>query len=325
VNLPTVVAAEVDEDVEPVVLHAGQVELSGLLAVPESPPRALVLALHGGGMTAGYFHGRAHPDLSLLRLGRDLGFSVLALDRPGYGRSRAFLPDGQSLTDQASTVFDALQACAATADVGAGVFVVGHSYGLKLALHLAAHPLGRTLLGIDGSGALYRYAPGLAPRDTSAESGGADRPEQSAPRSRRELFWGSDDLYPPATFAPGMRPLAPVPESESRESARWSDALPALAAEVRVPYQFTVAEQERWWQTGDEALAEYRALFTAAPSVTIQRQPATGHNISLSWAARSYHLRALAFAEQCLPRPTSRAGGPPPSSPGGRPGDRSQP
>jgi hypothetical protein len=35
------------------VLRGGSVELSGLLAEPETPPRALVLALHGGGMTAG--------------------------------------------------------------------------------------------------------------------------------------------------------------------------------------------------------------------------------------------------------------------------------
>ena len=35
------------------MLRAGSVELSGLLAEPETEPRALVLALHGGGMTAG--------------------------------------------------------------------------------------------------------------------------------------------------------------------------------------------------------------------------------------------------------------------------------
>jgi hypothetical protein len=117
-----------------------------------------------------------------------------------------------------------------------------------------------------------------------------------------------------------------MPATETRESASWTATLPALAAGVRVPFQFTVAEHERWWDTGDAALAEYQALFTAAPSVSIQRQPAAGHNISLGWAARPYHLRALAFAEQCLPRPTSRAGRrPTPSPPGGRPGERSRP
>ncbi|HEX4396099.1 MAG TPA: alpha/beta fold hydrolase [Trebonia sp.] len=120
------------------MLRAGSVELSGLLAEPATPPRALVLALHGGGMTAGYFHGRAHPDLSLLRLGHRLGFTVLALDRPGYGRSSSFLPRGQLLSEQADTVYGALDDFAARHATGAGVFVVGHSYGLKLGLFLAA-------------------------------------------------------------------------------------------------------------------------------------------------------------------------------------------
>lgn len=148
-------------DVDQVVLHARGIELSGLLAEPDETPRALVLALHGGGMTAGYFHGSPHPDLSLLRLGRALGFSVLALDRPGYGRSRSALPRGQKLQDQAATVFDALDDFAGAHDMGGDVFVVGHSFGLKLALHPAADPRGGALLGLDGSGAVYRYQPGL--------------------------------------------------------------------------------------------------------------------------------------------------------------------
>ena len=122
----------------------------------------------------------------------------------------------------------------------------------------------------------------------------------TASRSQRELFWGAESLYPPGTFAAGMRPVAPVPAMESLEGPRWPQLLPALAAEVRVPCQFTVAEHEQWWQITDAALAEYRALFTAAPSMIIRRQPGAGHNISLGWAARAYHLNALAFAEQCL-------------------------
>jgi hypothetical protein len=64
-------------------------------------------------MTAAYFHGRAHPDLSLLRLGRQLGFTVLALDRPGCGRSSGSLPRGQLLSEQAGAVYGALDEFAA--------------------------------------------------------------------------------------------------------------------------------------------------------------------------------------------------------------------
>ena len=284
------------------MLRSGSVELSGLLAEPETPPRALVLALHGGGMTAGYFHGGAHPDLSLLRLGRSLGFTVLALDRPGYGRSSASLPRGQLLSDQAGTVYGALDDFAARHAAGAGVFVVGHSYGLKLGLFLAAHPRGKELLGLDGSGSAYRFQPALDPAAAETELTADGSIGSYASRSPRELFWGSESLYPPGTFTRGMRPIASVPEIESEESARWPDLLPGVAAEVRVPFQFSVAEHEQWWRVTDADLAEYQALFTVAPHVVVRRQPAAGHNISLGWAARSYHLNALAFAEQCLLR-----------------------
>jgi len=284
------------------VLRGGSVELSGLLAEPETPPRALVLALHGGGMTAAYFHGRVHPDLSLLRLGRRLGFTVLALDRPGYGRSSARLPQGQLLGEQADTVYGALDEFAARHATGAGVLVVGHSYGLKLGLFLAAHPRGKELLGLDGSGAAYRYQPALHPGAADTELTADGSVAAYASRSPRELFWGSESLYPPGTFTPGMRPIAPVPELEAYQSALWPELLPGVAAEVRVPFQFSVAEHEQWWQVTDADLAEYQALFTAAPHLIVRRQPAAGHNISLGWAARSYHLNALAFAEQCLLR-----------------------
>lgn len=278
------------------MLHACGVELSGLLAQPSSEPRALVVALHGGGMTARYFDGRAYPDISLLRVGPSLGFSILALDRPGYGRSCSALPEGQSLREQAEIVFAALDDFGLTHALGSGVFVIGHSYGLKVGIALAAHRRGDGLLGLDGSGAVYRYRPGLQPAPPGADT----EPSNFATRSPRELFWGSESLYPPGTFAPGVRPIAPVPSIESAESAGWPELLPALAAEVRIPFQFTVAEHEQWWETGDEAIDEYRALFTSAPTVSVRRLPHAGHNVSLGWAARSYHLSALAFAEQCL-------------------------
>jgi len=197
-------------------------------------------------------------------------------------------------------VYGALDDFAARHATGAGVFVVGHSFGLKLGLFLAAHPRGKELLGVDGSGAAYRYEPALHPAAAQAELGADGSVAGYASRSPRELFWGSESLYPPGTFTPGMRPIAAVPEIESRESALWPELLPGVAAEVRVPFQFSVAEHEQWWQVSDADLAEYRALFTAVPRLVVRRQPAAGHNISLGWAARSYHLNALAFAEQCL-------------------------
>ena len=65
-------------------------------------------------------------------------------------------------------------------------------------------------------------------------------------------------------------------------------------------HQLTVADHEPWRQVTDTALNEYRALFTSVLSMVVRRQPEAGHNISVGLVARSYHLSALAFAEQCL-------------------------
>jgi pimeloyl-ACP methyl ester carboxylesterase len=142
-----------------ITLDAGGLPLSGLLGEPDpTPPRAVVVALHGAGMNAGYFDARTHPGLSLMELGPSLGFTVLAIDRPGYGISAACLPEGQSLADQAVAVRGALDDFAAGHPVGAGFLFLAHSFGGKVALTAAADLAGGSLLGVDISGCGQRYA-----------------------------------------------------------------------------------------------------------------------------------------------------------------------
>ncbi|MER5208671.1 alpha/beta fold hydrolase [Streptomyces sp. NPDC002825] len=277
--------------VRPIVLDAGGIPLSGLLSEPaHTPPRAVVVALHGGGMNSGYFHGQAHPDLSLAVLGASLGYTVLALDRPGYGASAARLPEGQPLADQASTLHGALRDFTSRHASGAGVFLLAHSYGGKLALTAAAHDAGAGLLGLDISGCGHRYA--VAPDEL--------------PNTRRHGHWtrnwGALRFYPPNTFGSSGALVAPVPAQEQRDSRRWQEVFPDVASRVRVPVRLTFAAYESWWHHDEETLADLTARFTAAPRVLVDRQPDAGHNISLGWAARSYHLRALAFLEDCLAR-----------------------
>ncbi|MFD8465518.1 alpha/beta hydrolase [Streptomyces cyaneofuscatus] len=274
--------------VRDVVLDAGGIPLSGLLAEPPgTPPRAVLVALHGGGMRAGYFDSRACPGMSLLELGSALGCTVLALDRPGYGLSAAALPEGQTLAEQTATVGKALTAFARSHPTGAGFFVVAHSNGGKLALSLAARDHGRALLGLDISGLGQRFAVDV-PRLPCAESRGDWR-----------RHWGSVRLYPPGAFAQGRGLVAPVPSRESDEGPRWPLLYPGIAAGVRAPVRLTFAEQEQWWHHDDEAVAAMTGLLTAS-RVTVARQPDAGHNISLGWAARAYHLKVLSHLEDCL-------------------------
>jgi pimeloyl-ACP methyl ester carboxylesterase len=274
--------------VRPLLLESAGLTLSGLLAEPaDGPPRATVVAVHGGGMRAGYFDGQADADLSLLTLGARLGFTVLALDRPGYGRSAAQVPDGLTLEEQADVLAGAFEAFAGRYAVGRGFFLLAHSYGGKLALSSVARTPG--VLALDASGVGHRY--------------GIDPAEHR--RLRRHLEWehnwGPLGLYPPGTFRAAEALIAPIPVREAAEVPRWPRTFEELAPRIDIPLRLTFAEHETWWRTEDPDIAEMTSRLTGAPVLRVERQPGAGHNISLGRAARSYHLRALAFFEECLP------------------------
>ncbi|CAM5636485.1 Alpha/beta hydrolase family protein [Streptomyces sp. KS_5] len=275
--------------IRPITLDAAGLTLSALLAEPaHGTPRATVVALHGGGMSAGYFDGRSHPGQSLLGLGARLGYTVVAVDRPGYGASAGALPDGQRLAEQADALHAALDDLALRHDTGAGLFLLAHSYGGKLALTAAAGERGGGLLGLDVSGLGHRYA--VTPRELPDERG----------HGHFSRNWGKLRLYPPGTFRDSDTLVAPMPAREREEAPRWPEAFASLAARIRVPVRLTFAEYEAWWRHDDDTLAALRAEFGGAPRVVVDRLPGAGHNISLGWAARSYHLRALGFLEECL-------------------------
>ncbi|MFG2695380.1 alpha/beta hydrolase [Kitasatospora sp. NPDC048407] len=283
-----------------ITLDAAGVPLSALLAETPAPPRAVIVAIHGGGMSAGYFDSRARPGLSLLTLGAELGYTVLAIDRPGYGASAEHLPDGQGVLDQADTLNAALADFARDRDIGGGFFLLAHSNGGKLALAAGARTGEHPLIGLDISGLGSRLA--VEPHQMPGSDGhGAWR-----------KHWGALRLYPPDAFRLGRSLVSPVPTREAQEGPLWPELYPGLAELVRVPVRFTFAEQEQWWHFDEDAIAALRRPL-AAPRVAVDHQPDAGHNISLGWAARTYHLRALAFLEECLlaqdaapPRPVRR-------------------
>ncbi|MFI9645230.1 alpha/beta hydrolase [Streptomyces sp. NPDC052040] len=279
----------------PLTLDAAGVTLSCLLAEPpDGRPRATVVAVHGGGMTAGYFDGQAHPDLSLLTLGARLGFTVLALDRPGYGLSAGQLPAGQTLAEQAEVLDTVMEDFARQHPTGAGFFLLAHSYGGKLALVTAAHHPRLLALDVSGCGHRYDIEPDELPQVLGRSSWGRN--------------WGPLRLYPPDTFRSLGALVAPMPTREAEEASRWPGLFEEVAPRVRIPVRMTFAEHEAWWLHGERDIAEITALLSAAPVLRIGHQPDAGHNISLGWAARAYHLRALGFFEECLAARQARRG-----------------
>ncbi len=98
-----------------------------------------------------------------------------------------------------------------------------------------------------------------------------------------------------------------MPPREQAEALQWPRRFPVAAAAVQVPVRLTFAEkQELWWHHDEDTVADLAAHF-ASLSAAVDRQPGAGHNISLGWAARTYHLRAFAFFEECLARRAPRA------------------
>ncbi len=276
------------------LVDTGETWVSGLVALPRDgdAPRALVVAVHGAGMHAGYFHATTAPGLSLLELGSRLGYAVWAPDRPGIGASADLGADRITLAAQASILLDAIDAFSATHALGGGVVLVGHSYGLKVAWAMAAAGRLASIIGVDGAGSGIRYAFGWS------ADGTRDEPRSVA--GDRGPPWGPARLYPPGTFTRAALPLHEMPPEQVAEGPRWPDDFRAMGARIRVPLRLTFAEHERLWLTDGEHVEELRAVLHNASSLTVERLPGAGHNTSLGWAARAYHLKVLAFAETCL-------------------------
>jgi pimeloyl-ACP methyl ester carboxylesterase len=278
--------------VQPRVVIVDGVPMSALVAEAANPS-AVIVAIHGGGTTALYFDCPGHPESSLLRAGAAAGFTVVAIDRPGYGSSAPY-PEEVALPERRTQLaYSGVDRILGDRPRGAGLFLMAHSGGCELGMRMAADERGADLLGIELAGTGRHYHP--AAKDI-LKTATRDR----RPAGLRELLWHPTELYPPevlggATVYPGAPPY------EDMMVSNWArQDFPALAPAVRVPVQFSVAEHEKVWQSDDAALTAIAGLFSGAPRFQINPQPGAGHNISLGHTAAAYHLSVLSFAQECV-------------------------
>ena len=260
----------------PRVVLVDGVPMSGLVA-EAADPRAVVVAFHGGASTAAYFDCPGHPRLSLLRIGAALGYTVVALDRPGYGASAPY-PDAIARPDRrVALAYGAVDKILGANPRGAGLFLLAHSAGCELAVRMAADERAEhaALIGLELAGTGLQYADD-GPRDPK------DRDRHSAPsRAARVAL---------AARAP-LSGRGAVRNDELRDgrTVRGGDGQRLAATRLSgarrrggVPVQFSVADHERVWRSDPEALAEIAAMFTASPRFVVNEQAGTGHNLSLS-------------------------------------------
>jgi pimeloyl-ACP methyl ester carboxylesterase len=275
----------------PRVVLVDGVPMSGLIAAAQEP-KAVVVAFHGGSSTAAYFDCPGHPQLSLLRLGAEFGYTMVALDRPGYGGSAPY-PDAMQRTEQrVALAHGAIDKILGSAPRGAGLFLVGHSAGCELAVRMAADTEA-DVIGLELAGTGVQYGAAMADIMKSATA-------THRPTGLRDMLWQPTHLYPPDVLS-GMTNSSTGALYEVEMTKNWPrQDFPALAPRVKVPVQFSVAEFERVWQSDPETLARMGEMFTASPRFVINEQSGTGHNMSLSLNAAAYHEKVLAFAAECV-------------------------
>ena len=277
---------------QPRLVIVDGVPMSALVA--EAPdPRAVIVAIHGGGTTALYFDCPGHPESSLLRAGAAHGYTVIALDRPGYGSSAPY-PEAVARPEQrVALAYGAVDRVLGERPRGAGLFLMAHSGGCELAMRMAADDQRTDLLGMEMAGTGRHYHP--AAREILKTATRDHRPA-----GLRELLWDPAELYPPevlggATVYPGAPPY------EDQMVSNWArQDFPALAPAVRVPVQFSIAEHEKVWQSDPPAQTEIASLFSGAPRFQINEQNQAGHNISVGHTAAVYHSTVLSFADECV-------------------------
>src|ERR1700743_1966613 len=267
--------------------------------VAEAPdPRAVIVAIHGGGTTALYFDCPGHPESSLLRAGAAHGYTVIALARRGYGRSAPSTGAVARPEQRVALAYGAVDRILGERPRGAGLFLMAHSGGCDLGMRMAADEQRTDLLGMELAGTGRHYHP--AAREILKAATRDHRPA-----GLRELLWHPAELYPPevlggATVYPGAPPY------EDQMVCDWArQDFPALAPAVRVPVQFSIAEHEKVWQSDPPAQAEITAMFSGAPSFHSNEQSDAGHNISLGHTAAAYHSTVLSFADECVNAQTS--------------------
>ncbi|MBT2275329.1 alpha/beta fold hydrolase [Rhodococcus qingshengii] len=273
---------------EPFTVDVAGVPMSGI-SNDIAHPRAVVIALHGGGTTPDYFDAPGFPQQSLLRVGARLGFSVVAPDRPGYGASRKVLGDELSPADQVDLTYGVIEQVLAGRDRGAGIFLLGHSQGSVLTAKMAADPRAADLLGIEIAGTGVRHHDLARERLALPVTAGTLR------STLRNLLWEPSRLYPNR-----RRVLSPAPKFEGVDAKDWPEDLTALAPLIDIPVRISLGDHEYWWQSGSAGLNEIARLFTSSSRVVVDEQYESGHNLSLGTAALAYHLKVLSFVEECV-------------------------
>ncbi|MDT7552884.1 MAG: hypothetical protein QOI16_1420 [Pseudonocardiales bacterium] len=271
-------------------VFTGRTNLGPDLAVRSGAP--LVIALHGGTYSSAYFDIPGH---SLLDNASALGVPVIALDRPNYAGSSPLTSDDSIIFANAEVIGAAIGSIWAEQGEGAsGIVLVGHSIGGAVATGIAARPQSWPLLGLATSGCLVRVP---------EESAGAwaalpDIPMIDLPVPLKDqLMFGPDSTYDEAMPAASYPSNTLVPKAELLDiTGGWIERRAEVCGQVIVPVHHRQGEFDHLWVTSQDEIDEFRAGFTAAPSVDAELLRGSGHCIDFHLPSDDFQRSQLQFA-----------------------------
>ena len=269
------------------IFQAGVMRLSGLEVRPSGPPKAIVLALHGGGYLAGYWD---YPGGSLLELAARRGMLGLAIDRPGYGAAK---DKPCNLSQQAEIVLDLIEALR-RAEGGVPLLLAGHSMGGILSLMIAANARSSLIAAIDVCGVPLVFPDHMLQAFAARTVDPAWTHYPPAPAEHvRALFYGPDGTFEPEALAYDAKVSAPVPVAEFPDAATAPRTLPQIMPRITLPVRYSMSEFEASSRVDEEVAALAREGLRGSRRAEVRIQPATGHNISLHRVGGDFHRQML--------------------------------
>ncbi len=252
----------------------------------------LVIALHGGTYTSQYFDIPGH---SLLDLASTLGVPVIALDRPNYGGSTPLTGDESIIFANAEVIAEAIGSIWEQHGDGApGIVLVAHSIGGAVATKIAATPQPWPLLGLATSGCLVR----VPPESAGAWAALPDIAMIDLPVPLKDqLMFGPDSTYDDAMPAASHPSNSLVPKAELLDiTGGWITHRAEVCGQVAVPVHHRQGEFDHLWVTSQDEIDEFRAGFTAAPSIDAELQRGSGHCIDFHRPSEEFQRSQLQFA-----------------------------
>ena len=288
--------------------------LEGAAAASNDIP--IIVALHGGTYTSAYFDVPGH---SLLHRALAVDIPILALDRPGYGRTPLLEPGEASHAGNAEVLDLAISELWRGHGAGRpGVVLIGHSIGGGIALRIAARRPRWPLLGVAVSGIGLRNAPGGA--DIRARL--PDTPFIEMPQAvkDRQMF-GPEATFELSAQAASHAADAPAPREELIDiSSTWPNEATDILARIEAPVHYRQAVHDALWTVSPADVQAFGAACSSARRVDAALVENAGHCIDLHRAGPVLHLQQLAFALQAgLDRRFPREQGAPANAPQHRP------